>query len=120
MKKILISTGVVFIVVVALISYGIYWAFYDMERLPKGEFLTEEVSPDGKYTVKAYVTNGGTTVSYGVRAELVFNDSKKKPKTIYWNYREDSATITWLNDDTDSINGHELHVPDEKYDFRRE
>lgn len=112
--------GAIFTVAAAFISYGIYWVFYDMERLPKGDFLTEEVSPDGKYTVKAYVTNGGATVSYAVRAELVFKDSKKKPKTIYWNYREDSAKITWLDDDTVSINGHDLNVPGEKYDFRRE
>lgn len=66
------------------------------------------------------MTNGGATVSYSVRAEIVFNDSKKKPKTIYWNYREDFATITRTDDSTVKINGHELNVPGEKYDFRRE
>ena len=54
--KILLIFGLLF---VALVGYGVYWAFFDMNRLPTGEYLTEEISPDGKYTLKAYVTNGG-------------------------------------------------------------
>lgn len=44
---------------VGLIGYGVYWAFFDMNRLPTGDYLTEETSPDGNYTIKAYLTNGG-------------------------------------------------------------
>ncbi|WP_233193668.1 DUF5412 family protein, partial [Sporosarcina sp. P3] len=70
-KSIKKNTLKVFLVVSFLlatfIGYGVYWAFYDMSRLPTGEFLTEETSPDGKYTVKAYVANGGATVPYAIR-----------------------------------------------------
>ena len=112
-----LSLGVVF---TAFIGYGIYWAFFDMDRLPKGEFLTEETSPDGKYTLKAYVTNGGATTSYAVRGELVFNENQKKTKNIYWNYREETAEITWKDNDTVVINGHTLNVPNDKFDFRHD
>jgi len=89
-----------------------------MESLPKGEFLVEESSPDGKFTLKAYVTNGGATTSYAVRGELVFNEKNGKTKNIYWNYREEDAEISWVDNDTVIINNHTLNVPKEKYDFR--
>jgi len=115
--KFFLSLGVVF---AALIGYGIHWAFFDMDRLPTGEFLTEETSPDGKYTLKAYVTNGGATTSYAVRGELVFNEKRKEPQNIYWNYREEIAEITWKDNDTVVINGHTLDVPNDKFDFRHD
>ncbi|NQD67479.1 DUF5412 domain-containing protein [Bacillus haikouensis] len=107
-------------IVAAVIGYGVYWLMYDLDRLPQGEFLKEETSPDGTYTLKTYVTNGGATVSYAVRGELVFNDKDGKSETIYWNYREDTANITWTDDDTVIINGQRLDVPGDTYDFRHQ
>ncbi|WP_158231808.1 DUF5412 domain-containing protein [Sporosarcina sp. P19] len=104
----------------AFIGYGVYWAFYDMSRLPTGEFLTEEISPDGKYTVKAYVANGGATVPYAIRGELVFNQGNNKTKNIYWNYKEDTVIITWTDNDTVIINGHSLNVPKDHFNFRKQ
>ncbi|WP_298469826.1 DUF5412 domain-containing protein [uncultured Psychrobacillus sp.] len=108
------------LLIVGLVGYGVYWAFFDMNRLPTGEYLTEETSPNGKYTLKAYVTNGGATTSYSVRGELVFNDKDNKTKNIYWNYREESANISWTDNNTVIINGHTLDVTREKFDFRRQ
>lgn len=107
-------------VTLALVLLGIfvYTFFISMEILPKGEFLTEESSPDGKYTLKAYVTNGGATTSYAVRGELVFNEKNGKTKNIYWDYREETAEISWVDEDTVIINNRTLNVPKEKYDFR--
>lgn len=115
--KVFLVVGLLFI---ALIGYGVYWAFFDMKRLPTGEYLTEETSSDGKYTLKAYVTNGGATVSYAVRGELVFNQRNNKTQNIYWNYREETANITWTDNDTVVINGHSLDVPKDKFDFRNQ
>ncbi|GAE25561.1 hypothetical protein JCM9140_1561 [Halalkalibacter wakoensis JCM 9140] len=100
------------------IGYGIYWAFFDMSRLPTGEFLTEERSPDGAYTVRAFVSHGHATVADSIRGELVIHNQNDKTKTIYWNYREDLATIEWIDNDTVSINNYILDVPHDKYDFR--
>ena len=115
-KKILL----IVIIFISILTYGVYWAFFDMGRLPTGELISEVQSPNGTYTVKAYLTSGGATISYAIRGELNFNNSRKRPKNIYWNYREEKADIEWINEDTVVINGYELQVPDERFDFRRE
>ena len=102
-----------------MIGYGIYWAFFDMNRLPTGEFLTEETSPDGKYTVKAYITNGGATTSYAVRVELIIN-GREKTKNIYWNEKEEAVVIHWIDHHTVEINEHLLDVTKDRFDFRRQ
>ncbi len=118
--KILKGLVIVGLLSVALVGYGVYWVFFSMNGLPTGEYRTEEISPDGKYTLKAYVANGGATTSYSVRGELVVNKKFNKNKNIYWNYREDVANIKWTDNDTVVINGHSLDVPNDKFDFRKQ
>lgn len=118
LKIILLVISIPIILTMSLLGIFVYKFFISIESLPKGEFLTEESSPDGKYTLKAYVTNGGATTSYAIRGELVFNEKSGKPKNIYWNYREEDAEISWLDNDTVIINNRTLNVPKEKYDFR--
>lgn len=115
-KKVLIT----FLVITGFLSYGVYWAFFDMNRLPEGELISDVTSPSEIYTFKAYLTNGGATTSYAIRGELNFNDSDKKSKNIYWNNREDEVEIEWMDNDTVIINGIELDVEHETFDFRRE
>ena len=117
MKKKII---VIILMIIAISFYGVYWAFFSMSRLPKGDLISEVQSPNGTYTIKAYLTNGGATTSYSIRGELNFDNLNKKPMNIYWNYREDKAIIEWIDDDTVIINGHELDVLEDKFDFRRE
>lgn len=119
MKKIRLFLSIL-IVIVGLFLLLIYWAFYDTERLPKGEFIASIDSPNNEYTVKLYKVNGGATVSYSIRGELNFNQKNRKPKNIYWNYREENAEVKWLDEDTIIINGHSLNVPNDVYDWRRE
>lgn len=119
-QLILGAMSLVALVIVGLVGYGIYWAFFDMSRLPTGEYLTEETSPDGKYTLKAYLANGGATTSYTVRGELIFNEKNQKTKNIYWNNQENDAIIRWSNDETVVINGHSLKVPKDRFDFRHQ
>lgn len=119
-KKVLKTFLIVALLFIGLIAYGVYWAFFDMNRLPTGEYVTEKTSPDGTYTLKAYLTNGGATTSFSIRGELVFNTQNGMAKNIYWNYREDTANIEWRDSDTVVINGHTLHVPHEKFDFRNQ
>ncbi|CAM3162942.1 DUF5412 domain-containing protein [Filibacter tadaridae] len=119
-KNILIMFGAVGLLFVGLIGYGVYWAFFDMNRLPTGDYLAEETSPDGNYTLKAYVADGGATTSYTIRGELVFNQKRKKAKNVYWNSKEDNADIKWIDSDTVVISGHSLDVPNDKFDFRNQ
>lgn len=105
-------------VVSSLLALVINWAFYDIDRIEPGELLVEEVSPGGEYTVKTYLNNGGATVNYAVLGVLYFNDSKKKPKNIYWQYEMENSTVQWHDSDTIIINGKRIDVPDGKYDYR--
>jgi hypothetical protein len=116
LKKYLI---IVSLLILGVIGYGGYLAFFDMNRLPKDNLIAEVKSPKGTYTIKAYSTAGGATVDYSVLGELNFNKENRKPKNIYWNYHESSAGIEWINENTVIINGHKLKVPGEVYDFRR-
>ena len=118
-KKIVKVLLIISFLFIGFIGYGIYWAFFDMKRLPPGEYLTEETSPDGTYTLKAYVS-GTSLSSDAVRGELVFNKRNGKTKNIYWNYRESTAQIEWLGNKTVVINGHTLEVPKGKYDWRNQ
>jgi hypothetical protein len=94
--------------------------FFSMSNLPDGEFLTESQSPNGQYTVKAYVSMSGATVADAVRGEVVYHQKKNRKKNIYWGYRESTADIVWIDDHTVSINGIELDVRKDIYDFRKE
>lgn len=119
-KKVIQRIFIGLLILIGLVGYGIYVFFFDMASLPTGEYLTEETSPDKTYTLKAYVTNGGATTSYSVRGELVFNNQKNKTENIYWNYRQETAKIEWIDNDTVAINGNILDVPDDKFDFRNQ
>ncbi|PJO45563.1 DUF5412 domain-containing protein [Lysinibacillus xylanilyticus] len=116
-KKTLLVILISILFFAGIIGYGIYWLFFDWTRF-KQELIAESTSPQGTYTVKAYVSDAGATTSFSVLGELVFNHEKRKSKKIYWQYRENRAYINWRDDDTVSINGVTLNVPDETYDFR--
>ena len=116
-RKVLIVLSVWFLFIVSIIGYGVYWLFFDWSRF-KQELIAESTSPDGTYTVNAYVSDGGATTSYTVLGVLVFNKENKKSKKIYWQYRENEADISWIDDDTVKINGVTLDVPNETYDYR--
>ncbi|WP_439644341.1 DUF5412 domain-containing protein [Halalkalibacter akibai] len=117
-KKLIKSFFIGFLLITGLITYGVYWLFYDYSRF-KQELIVESTSPGGTYTIKAYLNNGGATVSYTVLGELVFNQQNKRPKKIYWQYREENADIVWLDDQTVRINQVQLELPHQTYDYRR-
>lgn len=119
-KKTLITLLGVLILFFFLIGLTMNYFFFNINKLPIGEFLTEETSLEGTYTIKAYVSGGGATTADAVRAELIFNNSNDKTENIYWNYREEKAEIEWIADDIVVINGKTLRVPKEKFDFRKQ
>ena len=81
------------------------------------ELLGETVSSDGKYKVEAYLINGGATVDWAVKCYLREGDIKKK---IYRDYHINEANMIWIDNDTISINNHNIDLPNGKYDFRDE
>ncbi|AMA74780.1 hypothetical protein ACH33_14585 [Aneurinibacillus sp. XH2] len=99
-------------------GYVYYSLFYSMSNLPKGDFIKKVDSPDKNYTIQMYIVNGGATVSTAVRGELITNKKGTK-KNIYWDYKTSDTNVKWLDNDTVSINGHEINVEKDVYDFRR-
>ncbi len=106
-------------IVIAIGVYAIHWAFFDIQRIEGQELINEVVSPDGKYTVSAYLNNGGTTTDYTVLCSVRNNETEKE-KNIYWNYHCTEAVIEWNNEDTVTINGIELNVTKDTYDYRND
>jgi hypothetical protein len=120
-KKKVFLIGIAVISIIILGIFGIInTLFYSMSRLPNGEFLTESTSENGAYTIKAYLCNGGATVSYAIRGEVITNDKGHKRKNIYWDYKIDKADISWEDNDTVIINGHKINLPNGKYDWRKD
>ncbi|OUM91799.1 DUF5412 family protein [Caldibacillus debilis] len=62
-----------FALLMVLARYGVYQAFFDTNRLPKGDLIAEIESLHGTYTIKAYVINVEATIDYAVQGELVFH-----------------------------------------------
>ena len=122
MKSTLKVIGILFAIligIILLLTLTMNYFFFSMHHLPKGELLTEVESPEGQYTVRAYLTNGGATVSYAVRGEVIYHEKKNKTKNIYWQYREENADIVWIDDHNVSFNGIELDVRKDVYDYRK-
>lgn len=118
-RKNIITICLIVAIIVGGMAYGVYWAFYDIQRIKGQQYITGLTSPDGTYTVSAYLNNGGATTSYSVLGVLK-NNINNKSKNIYWQYRCDNAEIEWISNDTIKINGIQLQVEDEVYDYRRE
>lgn len=123
MRLILKVTGILLSLIagiVLVLFLTVNHLFFNINRLPEGEFLHLTESPNGDYTVKAYVSESGATVADAVRVEVIYHQKIDKTKNIYWGYRESEAEIIWLDNDTVSINGIELDVRKEVYDWRKE
>lgn len=117
-KKHLITIFIIITIMVCGVAYVINWAFFDIQRINGQKYLTESSSPNGTYTVTAYLNNGGATTSYSVLG-ILKNNKNGKIKNIYWQYRCEKAEIEWLNDESIRINGVELNVKNEIHDYRR-
>ena len=115
LKKLLI----IFSVIILLFGSFVYYFFFDIQHIKGQEKIAESVSPNGSYTVTAYLNNDGATVDYAVIATVTNNKTGRK-KNIYWNCHCYDAEISWLNDRTAEINGIKLDVKKDIYDFRRE
>ncbi|MED3662831.1 DUF5412 family protein [Ureibacillus sp. FSL K6-8385] len=103
-----------FFALTIILSYGIHWLFFDMNRF-KENLIAQSTSPDGTYTINVYVSDGEIFFSDLIIGELVFNKEEKEPKIIYWKFAEEKANIEWVNDHTVVINDIRLDLPNESY-----
>lgn len=119
MKRTFIKLLKILSVFIIILLYLVYRFFFSMNSLPKGELLLSVESPNGNYKINAYISGGNATVAESIRCELQYNNSKLSPKNIYWQYRESSANILWLDDTNVKINSITLDVTKDVYDFRK-
>ncbi len=101
------------------VFFLIYTLFYDINNISGGKFLNEVSSPNSDYALKAYLIDGGPLSSDSIRVELVYNKNKSKVKNIYFNYPENSVTMKWLDNFNVEINGKQLNINKETYDWRK-
>lgn len=107
------------IIALLIIGYIIYHLFFSLNNLPEGVFLKEFTSPKRTYTVKAYLCNGGATVDYAVRADLIENSTKNRSKIFYCEYKISDIEVEWIEDKTIKINNHIIYLPNGSFDWRR-
>ena len=119
-KKIKIQSTIAFISVLFIVALliGVLILFNSIFSQDK-ELISTTESIDGRYKVESYRINGGATTDYAVRCYLK-GDKILGKKLIYNDYHVDSASLIWIDNDTIWINGHEIDLPDEKYDFRED
>lgn len=110
-----------FIIFLGICAFSITTSISDIKATfqPSKELINETVSSDGKYKVQAYRVNGGVTTDWAVECYLKESNSQKE-KLIYKDYHIKDAEMVWIDNDTISINGHDINLPNEKYDFREE
>jgi hypothetical protein len=118
MNKHLIIVFTIIAIIVGGAAYAINWAFFDIQRIDGQDYLKELTSPSKTYTITAYLNNGGATTGYAVLCTLR-NNKNGKTKNIYWQYRCEKVEMEWLNNKVIKINGIELNVKNEVYDYRR-
>lgn len=117
-KKKLIIVSIIIAIFLGGTAYTINWMFFDIQRINGQEYINESTSPDGKYTVTAYLNNGGATTGFSVLGTLK-NNSNSKIKNIYWQYHCEEAEMEWVSNEIIKINGKELNVKNETYDYRK-
>jgi hypothetical protein len=116
MKKINISQIIVPLVVIG-ICWGIQYYFRPLKPLPNSKLIQESTSPNGTYSVRAYVSNTALSPDT-VWCEFVVGN--KKPKVFYFQYRASNCRIDWDDDDTVIINGMRLKLPYSFYKGERD
>ncbi len=92
---------------------------YSMETLPQGELLHTYPSPNEEYQINIYLCDGGATTDWSIRGELVECQTGLS-KNIYWCYHEKDADVQWIDNETVTINGRELQIHSDVYDWRKE
>ena len=119
LSKILGFILLFFILTILFLVVVINYFFFNINRLPDGELLSEEVSPSGIYTVRTYISNAHSTVAPAVRGEVIYHNTFDTKRNIYWAYRIEEGKIEWISKHVVSINGRVLDVRKDEYDFRK-
>ena len=118
LKKRLIKVGIIFLILMSSLTGCIYYKFFSLQGVPKGELIRKVESPNGEYVVKTYFHYGGSLSLDAARGELI-NVQTNRKRNIYWNYPDADPYIVWIDNDTIKIGNQTLNVnKGETYDWR--
>lgn len=119
-KKFLIGRkNIIRLVMILLFILILYFHFFiSMNNLPEGKYLLSSTSPEGRYQLNVYISETSLSAP-AIRGELEDLETRKK-RNIYWDYRQETADIEWIGQNTISINGHEFNYLTDIYDWRRD
>ncbi len=115
----LIEACLVLVLVISVFVYSVNWLFFGIQRLEGQDKIAEASSPSNEYTVTAYLNSGGATTGWSVLGTVTNNETEKN-KNIYWQDECSEADIYWIDEITVSINGVELNVLKDVYDYRKQ
>lgn len=105
------------VVTAIIILLLIVFYFVQCTPIPQGgELINSVESPNKAYTINAYLHENSLS-SDAVRCEVV-NNVNDKSRNIYWDYPRSSAEIYWTGEESVNINGVELNIKTDIYDFR--
>ncbi|MGM0845665.1 MAG: DUF5412 family protein [Bacillota bacterium] len=86
--------------------------FVFIDKFKKMQILKMSVSiptyRDDNYTIEFFLTNGGSTTSFGVLGKL--DGPLGFEKKIYDEYPMDHVDVEWINEHTVLINNHVLNL----------
>ncbi len=116
-KAKIIAVLVSVILIAVVIPSALYIKFFTIWGVRGQQPIKIVSSPDGRYTVTAYLNNGGATTAYAVLGTVTDNKTGIE-RNIYWQYRCHVAYIDWVDNTTVIINGVELDVKKDTYDYR--
>lgn len=102
---------------VLMIMLCAFLSGFGLDNLPQVKLIDSSVSPNGKYTVNAYLCSGNATTDFSVRCEVVDSETSKC-RNIYWKYHQEDVSLYWKSDEVVVINDVELNVLTDKYDWR--
>ena len=117
-KAKIIAVLVSVILVAVVITSALYIKFFTIWGIKGQKPINSVSSPDGRYTVTAYLNDGGATTSYCVLAAVKDNKTGFE-RNIYWQEDVDVAYIDWVDETTVIINAAELDVQKDTYDYRK-
>lgn len=118
MKKKIKNILLIVLAFVVAIVCGAYSLLFDTQRIEGQEIIAQVDSPQNQYTVTAYLNSdddGKCAVLCHVTAKKILG----RDRNVYWNYPCGSAEIEWIDETTVVINGVELDVRFDTFDYRK-
>lgn len=105
---------------IGLISWFIYYFQYDLQSVPKeGEVIAVVESPNKQYVMTVKKNSAGASSMFWNLVGILDNRANNTEKIIYWD-EGSKAKVTWVDEKTVVINGVELNIEKDTFDYRHD